>query len=178
MNNLVGKHNQGRTPLEILQQWRTACLPTSSQKTGGGHGLSVLSRYAQLSHWASHPLLPLMVRKAARSADRRSCSSKTSPHQVMHPRVNVPRVELLRDRGPMATCDLPTTSATAPNEDALHQLKTLLQQDQSFANALSGTTTTEEAAHLAFEHGISVTPEAIWRQRGTLLEGGIPTWRG
>jgi len=78
----------------------------------------------------------------------------------------------------MATCDLPTTSETTPNEDALHQLKELLQRDQSFANALLAKTTTEEAANLALEHGIVVTPEAIWRQRGSLLEGGIPTWRG
>jgi hypothetical protein len=78
----------------------------------------------------------------------------------------------------MATCDLPTTSATTPNEDALHQLKELLRRDHTFANALLAASTTEEAAHLALEHGITVTQEAIWRQRGTLLEGGNPTWRG
>lgn len=78
----------------------------------------------------------------------------------------------------MATCELPITSANTPNEDALHQLKELLQRDQSFANALLATSPTEEAAHLALEHGITVTPEAIWRQRGTLLDGGHPTWRG
>lgn len=78
----------------------------------------------------------------------------------------------------MATCDLPTTSANTPNEDALHQLKDLLQRDHSFASAMLATTTTEEAAQLAVEHGIIVTSEAIWRQRGTLLEGGHPTWRG
>lgn len=78
----------------------------------------------------------------------------------------------------MATSDLPTTSATTPNEDALHQFKELLQRDHTFANALLATSSTEEAADLALEHGIAVTPEAIWRQRGTLLEGGHPTWRG
>lgn len=78
----------------------------------------------------------------------------------------------------MSTCDLQTTFATSPNEDALHQFKELLQRDLTLANALLATDTTEEAAHLALEHGIAVTPEAIWRQRGTLLEGGIPTWRG
>ncbi len=78
----------------------------------------------------------------------------------------------------MATSDLPTTSATTPNEDALHQFKELLQRDHTFANALLATSSTEDAADLALEHGIAVTPEAIWRQRGTLLEGGHPTWRG
>jgi hypothetical protein len=38
--------------------------------------------------------------------------------------------------------------------------------------------TTEQAAHLAWEHGIAVTPEALWRNRGTLESGGMPTWRG
>lgn len=28
------------------------------------------------------------------------------------------------------------------------------------------------------DHGITVTPEALWRHRGTLLRGGLPTWRG
>jgi hypothetical protein len=28
------------------------------------------------------------------------------------------------------------------------------------------------------EHRLDVTPEALWRNRGTLISGGRPTWRG
>ena len=31
---------------------------------------------------------------------------------------------------------------------------------------------------LAAEHGVEVSPEALWRHRGTLVSGGLPTWRG
>jgi hypothetical protein len=62
--------------------------------------------------------------------------------------------------------------------DELHHLKEMLRNDSTFAEALRSTGTTEEAAHLAREHGIAVTPEALWRNRGTLESGGMPTWRG
>lgn len=78
----------------------------------------------------------------------------------------------------MATCELPAPSADHPSAAALHQLKELLQQDSAFAQALRASTSTEAAAQLAAQHGVVVTPEALWRHRGTLVSGGLPTWRG
>ena len=78
----------------------------------------------------------------------------------------------------MATCDLPASQAENPSAAALHQLKELLERDTAFAQALSATAYTEAAVKLAAEHGIVVTPEALWRHRGTLLSDGLPTWRG
>ncbi len=60
----------------------------------------------------------------------------------------------------------------------MHQLKELLQRDPAFAQALRATESTEAAARLAAEQGIAVSPEALWRHRGTLVSGGLPTWRG
>ena len=57
-------------------------------------------------------------------------------------------------------------------------LKELLERDSAFAQALGATATTEAAAKLAAEHGVVVAPEALWRHRGTLVSGGLPTWRG
>jgi hypothetical protein len=78
----------------------------------------------------------------------------------------------------MATCDLTAPGAVNTSTAALHQLKELLQHDPVFARALRETTSTEAAARLAVEHGVQVTPEALWRHRGTLEVGGLPTWRG
>jgi hypothetical protein len=78
----------------------------------------------------------------------------------------------------MATCDLPASQAENPSAAALHQLKELLERDSAFAQALGVTSSTEAAAKLAAEHDIVVTPEALWRHRGTLASGGLPTWRG
>lgn len=78
----------------------------------------------------------------------------------------------------MASCDLPAPGIENPSAAALHQLKEMLQSDSAFAQALRATESTEAAALLAAEHGISVTPEALWRHRGTLVNGGLPTWRG
>lgn len=36
----------------------------------------------------------------------------------------------------------------------------------------------QEAAELAAAQGVTVTPNALWRNRGRLLDGGLPTWRG
>jgi hypothetical protein len=66
----------------------------------------------------------------------------------------------------------------AASAAALHQLKVLLQEDPAFAKALKLTESTEAASRLIAEHDISLTPEALWRHRGTLITGGIPTWRG
>lgn len=78
----------------------------------------------------------------------------------------------------MATCDLPVRESENPSAAALHQLKELLERDTAFAKALGATATTEAAAKLAAEHGVEVSPEALWRHRGTLVSGGLPTWRG
>jgi hypothetical protein len=75
----------------------------------------------------------------------------------------------------MATCDLPASQAENPSAAALHQLKELLERDTAFAQALGATAST---AKLAAEHGIVLAPEALWRHRGTLVSGGLPTWRG
>jgi hypothetical protein len=78
----------------------------------------------------------------------------------------------------MATCNLPAPEAVHPSAAALHQLKELLQNDPAFAQALRATASTEAAAQLASERDVQVTPEALWRHRGTLVCGGLPTWRG
>jgi hypothetical protein len=82
----------------------------------------------------------------------------------------------------MAAAHLRTSTGSAVKTvsmfDELHHLKEMLRNDSTFAEALRSTETTEEAAHLAWEHGIAVTPEALWRNRGTLESGGMPTWRG
>jgi hypothetical protein len=78
----------------------------------------------------------------------------------------------------MATCALPAPEAAHPSTAALHQLKELVENDPVFAQALGATASTEDAARLAAEHGIPVTPEALWRHRGMLVSGGLPTWRG
>jgi hypothetical protein len=78
----------------------------------------------------------------------------------------------------MATCNLPAPGVEHPSAAALHQLKELLQRDPAFAQVLRTTESTEAAARLAAEHGIVVSPEALWRNRGTLVSGGMPTWRG
>ncbi|WP_259726095.1 hypothetical protein [Synechococcus sp. CS-1332] len=36
----------------------------------------------------------------------------------------------------------------------------------------------QAASDLARQHGIEVSPAALWRHRGTLGRGGQPTWRG
>jgi hypothetical protein len=82
----------------------------------------------------------------------------------------------------MTTCHFPIGNGMDGSvmsvADELHHLKELLRKDPAFADALRCTDTTEEAAQLACDHGIAVTPEALWRNRGTLESGGRPTWRG
>lgn len=74
-------------------------------------------------------------------------------------------------------CHAPLSDAEA-SVDGLHRIKTMAESNPSFAKALRSTITTEAAAQLAQAHGIDVSPEALWRQRGTLTEAGLPTWRG
>ena len=66
----------------------------------------------------------------------------------------------------MATCDLLAPEVEHPSAAALHQLKALLRGDPAFAQALCATESTEAAARLAAEHGVSVSPEALWRHPG------------
>jgi hypothetical protein len=68
--------------------------------------------------------------------------------------------------------------ASSTSADALHQLKVLAHDDPAFASALRHTASTQEAARLAQRHGIEVSPEALWRNRGMLTSAGEPTWRG
>lgn len=82
----------------------------------------------------------------------------------------------------MTTCHSPTShgsdGSVMPVADELHHLKDMLNNDPVFAEALRCTDTTEEAARIACDHGVAVTPEVLWRNRGTLVSGGRPTWRG
>jgi alkylated DNA repair dioxygenase AlkB len=59
--------------------------------------------------------------------------------------------------------------------DALHALQQLASQDPSFAQALKQTGSTHAAASLARRHGLQVSAESLWRNRG---RNGLPTWRG
>jgi hypothetical protein len=76
------------------------------------------------------------------------------------------------------TLKMSMPNAEIPAVDSVQQLKDLLLHDASFAQALRSTDSTEAAARLAAERGVVVTPEALWRNRGTLVIGGLPTWRG
>jgi hypothetical protein len=78
----------------------------------------------------------------------------------------------------MATCSMPDPKGAAVASDVLHELKQLLRRDPQFAAALRNSDSTEQAAELVRSHGLKLTPEALWRHRGTLMEGGRPTWRG
>lgn len=78
----------------------------------------------------------------------------------------------------MTTCQSPAPQVSNTSAEALHDLKELLQNDAAFAKAMSVTESTEDAARLAAKHGVHVTQEALWRNRGTLESGGMPTWRG
>jgi len=59
--------------------------------------------------------------------------------------------------------------------DALHALQHLASEDHQFAESMKGSGSTQEAARLAAEHGIAVSAEALWRNRG---RHGLPAWRG
>jgi hypothetical protein len=91
---------------------------------------------------------------------------------------------------PMATCQLPRIEASVEAAsgaqavthvnaaEALHRVRELALRDSEFAAALRTSDSPQAAADLAHRHGIEVTAEALWRQRGTLAHGGLPTWRG
>lgn len=81
-----------------------------------------------------------------------------------------------------STCERPRTEAGvqphASATDALHRVKALARRDPEFAAALRTSDSPQKAADLAHHHGIDVSAAALWRQRGTLAHGGVPTWRG
>ena len=62
--------------------------------------------------------------------------------------------------------------------DSVHQLKDLLLSDPGFTQSLRASASTDLASKLAAERGFTITPKALWRHRGTLASGGLPTWRG
>jgi hypothetical protein len=59
--------------------------------------------------------------------------------------------------------------------DALHALQQLASRDPAFAQALKHTGSTQAAASLARRHGLQVSAEALWRNRG---RHGLPAWSG
>ena len=90
----------------------------------------------------------------------------------------------------MATCQTLRSDAAAPAHanahanahadatEALHRVKERAISDPEFAAALRTSDSPQTAADLAHRHGIEVSAAALWRQRGTLAHGGLPTWRG
>lgn len=78
----------------------------------------------------------------------------------------------------MASSVCPMPPAGPPAAEALHRLQDLARHNPDVSDALRRCGTTHEAAALAERYGISVSPEALWRHRGTLVPGGMPTWRG
>ncbi len=85
---------------------------------------------------------------------------------------------------PMAASSLHTVDPSSVSEhppnatEALHRVRDLVVRDPAFEAAFRGSDTTQEAAALAHGHGIDVSAEALWRHRGMLAHGGLPTWRG
>jgi cobalamin biosynthesis protein CbiD len=70
---------------------------------------------------------------------------------------------------------MPGIRAEDERMEALHQLQRLASEDSSFARALKHSGSTQEASRLARKQGISITAEALWRNRG---RHGLPAWRG
>ncbi len=63
-------------------------------------------------------------------------------------------------------------------QEAISAIQKLAQEDPDFVCKLSDTFTTEEAQQLLDRYGITISTEALWRHRGSLLKDGHPTWRG
>ncbi|MDM7953828.1 MAG: hypothetical protein QUV07_11535 [Cyanobium sp. CZS 25K] len=78
----------------------------------------------------------------------------------------------------MATCNMSRANAYPNATQALHGVKELALTDPEFAKAFRTSPTPQAAADLAHRYGIEVSPASLWRQRGTLAHGGLPTWRG
>jgi hypothetical protein len=54
-----------------------------------------------------------------------------------------------------------------------------MQDDSALRQAVqaAATASNEAAAQLAAEHEVQVSPEMLWRHRGSLVSGGVPIWR-
>ncbi len=78
----------------------------------------------------------------------------------------------------MANRELTAPDTVNPSVAALQLLKLLVGRDPVFSQALRTTVSTEDAAKLLAEHGVTLSPAVLWRHRGTLVSGGLPTWRG
>ncbi len=81
-----------------------------------------------------------------------------------------------------STCERPRAEAAvhahANATEALHRIKELALHDPSFAAALRASDSPQIAADQAHRRGIDISAAALWRNRGTLAPGGMPTWRG
>jgi hypothetical protein len=62
--------------------------------------------------------------------------------------------------------------------NALQSMRALAHNDPGFAEALSHSQSPQQASQLAAERGITITSKTLWLNRGRLLGGGLPTWRG
>ena len=61
---------------------------------------------------------------------------------------------------------------------ALQEIQQLLIDQPDFADVLRLSSTTEELRLALLEQGITISNEALWRHRGTLMKDGQPSWRG
>lgn len=61
---------------------------------------------------------------------------------------------------------------------ALNRMRALAGADPRFAEALAHSHSPQEAAELAAAQGLTISPRTLWLNRGRLLGGGLPTWRG
>ncbi len=62
--------------------------------------------------------------------------------------------------------------------DALQRIRDLAEQDPLFRSELAATHSVRDAAALAARHGVKVSERTLWLNRGRVLSGGLPTWRG
>ncbi|MFM7395212.1 MAG: hypothetical protein ACKO22_12825 [Cyanobium sp.] len=61
---------------------------------------------------------------------------------------------------------------------AIQAIQQLALDQPDLADALRAAASTDEARNVLLAHGITISAEALWRHRGSLLREGQPTWRG
>ncbi len=61
---------------------------------------------------------------------------------------------------------------------AIQAIQQLALDQPDVADALRAAASTDEARSVLLDHGITISSEALWRHRGSLLREGQPTWRG
>jgi hypothetical protein len=61
---------------------------------------------------------------------------------------------------------------------AIVEIQKLAEEQPDFAKQLRDMSTTEEVRLALLGYGITISNEALWRHRGSLLKDGQPTWRG